>query len=70
MMRISASPLEQIDAQSANHPMCNYEDIDMDGNFDIVCKYKISDLNLVQGTNELDLTGNTENGNKFLGRDT
>ena len=46
--------------------MCNDEDIDMDDIFDIVCKFKISDLNLVQGTTELDLTGNTENGNKFF----
>jgi len=62
--------LEEINAQSANYPMCKDEDIDMDGIFDIVCKFKISDVNLVKGTTELDLAGNTEDGNKFLGRDT
>ncbi len=62
------SPLEKTDPQSANHPMCNDEDIDMDVIFDIVCKFKTFDLNLVQGTIELNLASNTVNGNNFSGK--
>lgn len=51
----------------ANHPLCVDEDVNGDDIFDVVCKFKTSDLILKDGENEVILNGKTYDGQEFVG---
>ena len=54
----------------AQKELCSTEDIDLDGFYDLECKFVTIDLNLAEGATEAMVLGTTIDGDDFAGTDS